>query len=221
MFSKVELFNQALTTVGNASRVSDPDSTTDRSASMCALWFKQAVLAVTSAHHWPCARKIASLSRVKTRDTEADWVDSDPSPGFLYTYAMPSDCVRPQYLSDFSRFELGRTASEKVLYSNQERAILYYSFYEPNLALWDSDFYRAVRLSLAAHINMSASGKLQLTQKLENDVREIIELASVSAANADDTYFESVPSIWAGTGFALPPTPVSFYYPTETFRVSL
>jgi len=221
MFSKVKLFNQALTTVGNASRVSDPDSSTDKSAITCSLWFEQAVLAVTTAHHWPCVRKIASLSRVKTRDEATNWVDADPAPGFIYTYALPYDCVRPQYLSDFSRFELGRTATEKVLYSNQERAILYYSFFEPNLSMWDADFYRAVRLSLSGHINMALSGKLQLTQKLENNVREVIEMASVAAANSDDTYYESVPSSWAGTGFAIRPTPISYFYPTETFRVSL
>ena len=220
MFTKIELFNQALTAIGNAARVTDPDSTTEKSAALCSLWFKRAVLAVTSAHHWPCVRKTAKLALVRERDSDLDWANSDPEPGYLYAYTLPPDCVQPQYLTDLMRFEVTRLGAAKVLCTNSARPILRYSIYEANVALWDIDFYAAVQLTLAAFINMATNGKLQLTQKLENDARLLLENASMAMANQEDTYFEAVPSTWNGTGFSIPVPQATYYYPTQTLRVT-
>lgn len=215
--SMVNLFNQALTTVGAAPEITDPEANS-KAANICRLWFDPARQAVMSAHHWPSVRKAARLARKATRSSNTDWQSSDPRPGFAYAFALPSDCLQPQYLADFSRFTLGRLGDTQALHGNTEHPILYYTCDCRNPAMWSADLYLCVVFSLAAHINMAKSGKLQTTQKLEQRVFELIELASVNEANADDEWYESVPAQWQGAGFDIPPQN-RFFYPTSTFRV--
>lgn len=212
------LYNQALSVVGSDPVVTDPETST-RATDLLNLWYPVARQAVMTAVHWPSVRGIQRLSLAKIRDENLPWANTDPAPGFLYSYAYPSDMLLPQYMEDFSRFQLGRVGAENLIFSNTELAILNYTIDDPVPIKWEPDLYRCVVWALAACINMSKTGKMAVTQKLENQVLELISAAAAGIANSDDTYYDSIPSFYEGTGFAVPRVSARFYYPTTTFRV--
>lgn len=213
------LYNQALSAIGNDPVVTDPEAP-GKALDVLRLWYPVARKAVFTAAHWPALRVTKLLARSKTRDPSLPWTNADPAPDYLYTYALPVDMLQPQFMEDFSPFRLGRVGVERVLFSNNPSPALNYTQDEEVPSRWDADLYRCVIWSLAASINMSRSGKMNVTQKLENQVIDIIVATGVNAANADDTYFDAVPSFYAGTGFSFPAQQSRFYYPTSTFRVS-
>lgn len=211
------LYNQALTAIGHAPNVTNPEAN-DKATTIVNLWFPVASENVLGAHHWASVRKVDRLARLKTRE-ETLWQVTDPEPGYAYAHLLPADCLRPQFLADYSRFKLGRMGENLVLYSNVEHPILHYTKKCRKPELWSSDLYLAVVYSLAASINIAHNGKLQLSKAMEQRVFELVELASTAEANADEEYFDSVPSHWAGAGFSVPSGHTRFFYPTQTFRV--
>lgn len=212
------LFNQALTAVGNNADVVDPDGS-GRSVDICKLWYPVARHSVFTAAHWPSLRSLKRLALSATRDTSADWIESNPAPGYVYSYACPSDMLQPQYMEDFTPFRMTRVGAEKVIHSNTASAILCYTMDEPVPSTWEPDLYRAVVWALAASINMAKNGKMDITNKLERQVLGIISEAAVNAANSDEEYFNSIPSFWQGTGFQVPQTQPAYFYPTSTFSL--
>lgn len=214
------LFNQALSAIGHAANVTNPEANSKQTA-VLNLWYPVARRAVLTSFHWASVRRAKRLALAKTRNVDADWQDTDPLPGYRYAYALPTQCLRPQYLHDFSRFALSQLGGEKVLNSNCERAILYYTEDVDRPELWEADLYQAIVYALAAAINMAHNGKAQLTQKLEQQVHQLVTLAKVADANEDDEYFEAMPSTWAGSGFSAPSgaTRSQFFYPTTSFAV--
>lgn len=219
MQDKRNLFNQALTAVGGAPVVSDPEEK-GRAQELLRLWFPVARRMVFTSFHWPGLRVTRRLARALTRDEAVEWANTDPAPDYAYAYGLPTDMVQPQYLEDFSRFRLGTVGAERLLFSNNSLPILTYTkdFEEP--VYWEPDLYHCVIWALAACINMSSNGKMNVTQKLEQQVQELVDRAATNSANEDDTYFDSPPSFWQGTGFSIPAQGARYYYPTSTFRVS-
>lgn len=213
------LFNQALSAVGSDPVVTDPEAPGKATAAL-QLWYPVARHAVMTAAHWGSLRATKRLPLVKLRDEDAEWANTDPLPGYRYAYSLPSDMLQPQYLVDFSRFEISRANGTRVLSSNTEKAILRYTVDEPVPVSWEPDLYRCVVWALAASINMSKSGKMAVTQKLEAQTLEIIGQAAVAVANEQDTYYEALPSFYAHAGFSPPVQSSRYYYPTTTFQVA-
>jgi hypothetical protein len=213
------LYNQALSAVGSDPVVTNPD-TSSKATDLLNLWYPVARHAVLTAAHWPSVRSIQLLGLAKQRNTSLEWANSDPAPGFLYAYSIPSDMIQPQYMEDFSRFQLGRIGNERFIFSNTEKAIFNYTMDDPVPTYWEPNLYRCVVWALAACINMGKNGKMAVTQKLEQQVVDLIGIAAESAANGDDTYSDQIPSFYVGTGFALPSMQSRFYYPTQTFTVT-
>lgn len=211
------LYNQALSAVGSDPAVSDPEVST-RATDILNLWYPVARRSVLTAFHWPSVRKTQRLGLASVRDESADWTNNDPAPGYLYAYAVPSDMLQPQYLEDFSRFQLGRIGDERLIFSNTKNAILSYTMDDPVPTKWEPNLYQTVVWALAACINMSKSGKMALTQALEQKVSDMLDAATENAANGDDTYQDAYPSFYAGTGFSMQSVQNRYYYPTQTFR---
>lgn len=212
------LFNQALTAVGSEPSVTDPEAP-GKATAILQLWYPVARHAVMTAAHWDSLRVTKRLPVAILRDVNEDWVNSNPLPGYRYAYQLPSDMLQPQYLADFSRFEISRVGSARVLSTNTEGAILRYTADEVIPTNWEPDLYRSIIWALAACINMAKNGKMAVTQKLENQTLDIISQAAVNIANGQDTYNESPPSFYAGTGFSYPGQTARYYYPTSTFRI--
>jgi hypothetical protein len=219
MQTLLSLYNQALSAVGAAANITNP-SGTGQPVDICNLWYPVARQAVFTAAHWPSLRVSFRLALVKERVEGSTWTNDDPAPDYRYAFSLPPDMASPQYLQDFTRFELGRIGAQKVLFCNTLDPILHYTIDDPVPTNWELDLYRCVLWSLAACINMSKSGKMEVTQKLENQVIGLIGKAAETAANSDDTYYEAIPTLWAGTGFSVPQVQTQFIYPTQTFRVS-
>lgn len=212
------LFNQALTAVGSEPNVTDPEAP-GKATALLQLWYPVARHAVMTAAHWDSLRATKRLPVALTRDDSLIWANTDPLPGYKFAYQLPSDMLQPQYLADYSRFEISRVGSARVLSSNTEGAILRYTIDEPVPSKWEPDLYRCVLWALAAFINMAKNGKMAVTQKLENQTLGIIADAAVNIANGQDVYNDSPPSFYAGTGFSYNAQTARFYYPTSTFRV--
>lgn len=214
-----DLYNLGLSVVGHTGSVSDPDENT-REAALCRLWFSPTRRSVFSAFHWPSIRNAARLARAKTRGSSLSWQNTDPWPGYAYAFALPGDMIQPQYLADFSRFEIGNVGEEQLLFTNSENPLLYFSKDTVDPTKWSPDLYLAIVYALGASFNMQKSGKDNTTQRLEGKVQTLIDSAATQAANEVDTYFEAIPQNWAGTGFSVPLQSVRYYYPTSTFQVA-
>lgn len=212
------LFNQALTAIGGEPTITDPEAP-GKATAVLQLWYPVARHAVMTAVHWDSLRATSRLPRLLNRDLEVSWANADPLPGYRFAYQLPSDLLQPQYLADFSRFEISRVGSARVLSTNTEGAILRYTVDEVIPINWEPDLYRCVIWALAACINMAKNGKMAVTQKLENQTLDIIAQAAVSIANGQDVYMDSPPSFYSGTGFSYPGQTARFYYPTSTFRI--
>lgn len=106
---EVSVYNLALNAIGARNNVG---ATTEasREAEVCRLWYAVVRDQILAAAHWPSARTFARLAQAGAqRDV---WQPGDPEPGFLYSFFTPSDMLRPQYLTSYSRFTL--TVGNKV-----------------------------------------------------------------------------------------------------------
>lgn len=212
-----DLFNAALSACGNAADVTDPESQ-GRSAVFCRLHYPLARRTVFSAFAWPEMTKYQRLAVLAERTPGAVWQDGDPPPGILFAYGLPSDCVIPRYLHDYSRFQLEASAGGWRLCANTAQAILCYTAEQENPAYWSAALFDTVVAELGARLNMAKSGKMNVTQALRQQAYESLLQMSTAAANAQDTYDEGIPLGWANAGFAIPQA-TRFIYPTTTYRV--
>jgi hypothetical protein len=101
--SEVQVYNLALNAVGERSNISSPTEQS-RPAEVCRLWYSPVRDQILSAAPWPEATKIAYPALLATADDDDTWLETEPRTGYQYVYAMPSDALRPRYMSDFSRF---------------------------------------------------------------------------------------------------------------------
>lgn len=214
----ITLFNSALSATGNTANVSDPDGQS-REASICRLHYPAARKKIFGAFSWPELTAYERLALRAVRDFSQTWLPTNPTPGYSFRYAYPERCARPRYLFDYSRFEISLSETdEQVINANTAEAVLVYTKDVENPALWSSDLFDAVTYELAARINMSRSGKQNLTDSLRNQAASLIIEASVAQANSDDTYSEAIPAAWLAAGFAVPEQ-ARYYYPTETYSI--
>lgn len=198
--SEVQVYNLALNAVGERSNISSPTEQS-RAAEVCHLWYSPVRDQVLSAAPWPEATKIAYPALLATQDDEDAWLETEPRTGYAYVYAMPSDALRPRYMSDFSRFLFTSYGGQRALHSNTENAILAYTSRLENVALWDSGLQMAIVYALAANICMPLSGKTSRAKLLADKANELILTARVAAANSNNESYESIPDWIIARGF--------------------
>lgn len=198
--SEVQVYNLALNAIGERSNISSPTENS-RPAEVCRLWYSPVRDQVLSAAPWPEATKIAYLPLLAQADDEDAWLETEPRTGYQYVYAMPSDALRPRYMSDFSRFLFTHYGDQRALHSNTEDAILAYTSRLENIALWDGELQMAIVYGLAANICMPLSGKPSRAKMLAEKANELITSARVAAANANNESYESIPDWIVARGF--------------------
>lgn len=207
--SEVGVYNLALNAVGETANVSSPTENSRR-AEVCRLWYELVRDQVLEAAPWPEATKMRRLALAQERD-EDEWETGDPQPGYAYAFVLPSDCLRPQYLTDYSPFEL-MTETTKQLHTNNPAPILRYTAVQTNVALWSSNLLMAVVYGLAGHIAQPLSGKTSMTNMLVQRANDFILAARVSSANQPQHQIEAIPDWLQGRGYAHPTTQ-QFFYP--------
>lgn len=209
--SEVQVYNLALNAIGERSNISSPTEQS-RPAEVCSLWYFPVRDQILSAAPWPEATKIAYPALLATADDTDGWLETEPRTGYSYVYALPSDALRPRYMSDFSRFLFTNYNDQRALHSNTQDAILAYTSRLENIALWDSELQMAVVYGLAANICMPLSGKPSRAKVLAEKANELILAARVAAANANNESYESIPDWITARGFNHTPS-LRYFHP--------
>lgn len=193
--SEVQVYNLALNAIGTRSNISSPTERS-REAEVCNLWYSPVRDQILAAAAWPEATDFRSLAQLKEADEDGDevWASDDPRPGYQFVYQLPSDYLRAQYLTDFSRFLITAYSSgRRALHSNSTPALLTYTKRLETVSAWDAQLQMAIVYGLAAHICMPLTGKPSRAKSLENKANELIFTARETAANISQEIYESVP----------------------------
>lgn len=204
MVATVEaIYNKALSAIGTKASVAATSEATVE-AQTCTLWYETVRDMVIAAAPWTSASATASLALFVTRDTAADWVATDPPPGFLYTYDVPGDMLRPRYLTDYGRFEIGMSsANARRLYTNTENAILTYTKRQASVTNFDVELEMAIVFALAAHICMKLTGKRERTSDMLELANARIIGARLNDANSQELIQDTVAPWHAARGIGL------------------
>lgn len=208
----VVLYNLALDTIGARNKISLPTEAS-REAEACNLWFPNIRDQILASAPWPEATKMDRLAElsVQTGDT---WLQGEPRADLLYAYSLPSDMLRPQYLTNFSKFSLQSYGTEsRALMTNQPSPLLVYTFRQTNVHLWGPELQMAIMYGLAAAICTSLTGKTSRTKLLIEQANNIIISARESAANTSDERLDSLPDWISARGFTDGSIQSRYFYP--------
>ena len=239
--SEVEVYNLALNAMGARNNVSSPKENS-REAEVCRLWYTVVRDQILSAAAWPEATVIVSLallseaSGTQTGATNTDlppgapfvngqtldvfdlasvsYTPGGPTPGYGYVYALPNDCIQPQYLLNYDRFKVtGYSDDQEVLITNSSPAILAYTKQLQTVSAWSSPFQMAMVYGMAAHICMPLSGKPSRSRDLIQMANGYIMSARENAANVSNEVMQSIPDWLLARGYFDTGFNTRFVYP--------
>lgn len=214
----VAIYNLALDAIGARNRVSMPTENS-REAEACNLWFPNIRDQVLASARWPEATKIARLGQLATQADDT-WTVGDPAPAYTYAYALPPDCLRPQYLSDFGRFVIQHyTPENRALMTNTYSPLLTYTFRQEVIPLWSPELKMAIVYGLAASICASLTGKPSRSKTLIALANENILLARQTAANTDNEVLDALPEWISARGFTDGSANTRYFYPYGSLLV--
>lgn len=207
------LFNLAINAIGGRSNIASPTENS-REAQVCSLWYSVVRDQVLAAAPWPELTKLASLTVLDERDAEEDWVSTNARPGYQFAYALPDDLVRPQYLSDFSRFLLtSYTDDQQILVSNLEDAVLAYTAKNLAISLWSPGLQMAMVYALASNIVMPLSGKTSRAKQMMEQANNSIMQAREVSSNSSNEKFDFIPDWIAARGYSGTYVAARYVYP--------
>lgn len=209
--NKVEVFNLALSAMGTRNRVSSPTEASTE-ARECALWYDVVRKQVLCAAPFQEATANARLA-VQAERVGADWVSSDPDPGWRFSYSTPDDMLRPRHLATFDTFIMSASATnEKRITTNAESAILIYTRDQENIDMWSPALITAIAYGLASAVCMKLGGKMDRVQLVAQQANNLLLQARTYSGNTDDYQLESLPPWLSARG--VPSSPASRYiYP--------
>lgn len=199
--SEVNVYQLALDAVGTRSNIS---ATTEnsREAEICSRWYVTVRDHVFRTAFWPSLKKTRRLALLAERDDSADWVAADPDPHWKYAYSIPDDMAAARFLSTYSRFDLSwYNGAQVALQTDQEDAILFYSFKNENPGAWDDGLKMAIITALASQIARPLTGKRSLAADLARQANDFILAARVMAANEVSESYDSMPEWITARGY--------------------
>lgn len=217
--TEVEIYNMALSALGTFSSLA---ATTDRrrEAEVCRIWYPLCRDRVLRSAPWSGATAFRRLALLATRDDTADWVSTDPAPGWTYAYGVPNDFIWPRSLSAYEQFEMSMIAGNRVILSNSQSPIMAYTFRQTNVGLWDPELQVAVAYDLAAFISRSLNGSRDDQISMFRLAQEVILPARAAASNLLQRDLESSPDWLQARGGALNSPTVPFIYPSAEYITS-
>ncbi len=182
--SQTELFNLALSAAGTRSFVSAPNEAS-REAEICRLWYEPVRRQILQAAPWPSTRSVARLALLSERVEDA-WAAGKPLPQYQYAYALPANCLRPRFLSSYSRFEISLlSTTQQAIMTSAPEAIMIFTFDQFDPTMWDPSLYLAIAAGLASKITMPLTGKQALARIAFQEANFAIGAAQEAAANED------------------------------------
>lgn len=207
------LYNLACDACGARARISTPTEQS-REAEACNLWFPAIRDQVLASARWPEATKMQRLAQLGLNDSDDVWIEGEPKPGYAYIYAIPADCLRPQYVTDYSQFDIQHFNDEsRGLHTNLLAPILVYTFRQEIISLWSAELKMAVMYGLAANICTPLTGKPSRSRQLLQMANTNIIAARETAANTTNEIQESVPDWITARGYSGAPVATRYYYP--------
>ena len=141
------------------------------------------------------------------RDTSADWVTTDPEPGFAYSYDLPSSMLTARYLTTFEQFTLGYDNDQKIIScdvggsATTDAPVLCYTEDVTDVTVWEPDLYQAVYLALAFFVGNSLSSRDNMFAQLAQLANQKIVEARAATANEMHRIWDSVPQKLAARGY--------------------
>lgn len=211
--SEVDIYNLALSAIGARALLSTKDDT-GREGEVCRLWYPEVRQQLLHAAPWSFATGAHRMTEAKERDVAEDWVEADPEPGWRFTYTIPTDMLRPRYLTTFDRFKLTTdTSGTAVIVSNDEEAILIYTVNHTDVGKWDANFTMAIGYALASHIALPLQGKPERARHLLELANMKIVEARASLGNENEFQYESVPEWIRARGYAISTPETRYLYP--------
>lgn len=208
----VVLYNLALDKIGARANISLP-SENSREAEACNRWFPNIRDQVLASAPWPEATKMERLALLGTQ-ADSVWVPGDPRPDLTNSFALPTDCLRPQYLSDYSHFTIQSFDDEnRALMGNSSSPILIYTFRQTLVSMWSSELQMAIMYGLAASICAGLTGKTSRAKLLMEQANQHIISARETAANTNNERFESIPDWIVARGYSDGRSQSQYFYP--------
>jgi hypothetical protein len=215
--SLTDLYNQAVSASGGEAEITDPTENS-REANLCRLWYEVVRDNVVQTGPWSSAQTNKRLALFTERDVSKDWTSSDPAPGWLYAYALPSDLLRPRYLHSYAPFERQSIGGTTYIMTNQKDAVLHYTKRVEDVSKWDNELYLAVMYSLAAHISFPLSKKVTLQRELQAIAADRVSLAQMDVANEQHSRAEAMPLMLSVRGYGETPNQAPYSYPFATLN---
>lgn len=209
---EVSIFNMALNAVGTRDDVAATNEVS-REAEVCRLWFEPTRDQVLRAAPWPSAKAHERLAVLATRDETLAWQNTDPDPGFLFAYGVPSNMLTPRYSTSYARFSYSQWQDKNVIMSNEEAMILCYTKRQTLVPLWDQALRMAIAHALAAYICMPLIGKAARAKNAQDNANALIMQAREQAANDDNDFLDTVPDWFVARGYAGSAPLARFYWP--------
>lgn len=208
----VVLYNLALDTIGARNKISLPTESS-REAEACNLWFPNIRDQVLASAPWPEATKMERLALLATQDG-LPWVQGMPRPDLVNAYALPPDCLRPQFLTDFSPFVIQNYSPEnRALMTDAGSPVLVYTFRQTLVSMWSQGLQMAIMYGLAASICAPLTGKTSRSKLLIAQANENILAAREAGANTNDFQLESIPDWISARGYGGGSVTSQFMYP--------
>lgn len=212
---ETQLYNLALDTIGARANISLPTEQS-RAAEACNRWYGSIRDQVLASAPWPEATKMARLSLLATQDADEDsvWADGDPRPDLLNSYALPSDYLHAQYLTDYQSFTIQSYGTDnRALMFSGETPILIYTFRQTRISLWSPQLQMAIMQALAARICIPLTGKTSRAKLLIEQANQHILAAREAAANMGNERLDSVPDWISARGFTGSVPQTRYFYP--------
>jgi hypothetical protein len=208
----IALYNLALDTIGARCQINLP-SEQSREAEACNRWFPNIRDQVLASAPWPEATKMERLALLATQDDDI-WLQGEPRPDMLNAWGYPTDCLRPQYLTDFNRFAVQSYGAEhKAIMTDVATPVLVYTFRQPLIQLWSSELQMAIMYGLAASICTSLTGKTSRAKLLMQQANDQIIAARESAANTNNERLDALPDWIAARGYNDSTPRNRYFYP--------
>ena len=210
---EVSIYNLALNAVGARNNIS-LTTENSREAEVCRLWYPVIRDQVLASAFWPSATAFKRLALLVERNSEENWVNTDPAPGFAYIHSTPADMLRPRYFATFAPFALNSYPGDVVaISSNEQTPILTYTSRQTNIALWDSELQLAIVYGLAANVCMPLTGKPGRARTMLEQANTLIAAAREGSANTNSQQLEVIPDWIAARGYNGGFTQTKFLYP--------
>lgn len=201
----LDIYNSALSAVSAKGRLTALDEN-KREAQVCTTWYGLVTKVVQEAAFWPSSKAYVALTG-KTELTQ-------PVPnGWLYSYELPADMLRPRYLQSYSTFELYYQTDAVKLLTNDPAAILVYTFLQTDVSLWTAGQAEATIYGLAAKISVPLIGDGNIAQQNFQLADMALAAAQASVLDPQVVQLAQIPSVIAARGFSGSETSGKFIYP--------